>query len=70
VDKQASFERHLGHVRKGDREPQVPPHAPENDIARIVTPFEGIGRGDGHGLTLSDADSLFRNDTRFAAVLL
>jgi predicted P-loop ATPase len=30
------------------RKPQVPPHAPENDIARIVTPFEGIRRGDGH----------------------
>ena len=48
VNAQTAFERHLGHVRKGDRKPQVPPHAPENDIARIVTPFEGIGRGDGH----------------------
>jgi hypothetical protein len=48
VDEQTTFERHLGHVRKGDRKPQVPPHAPENDIARIVTPFEGIRRGDGH----------------------
>jgi hypothetical protein len=48
VDEQTTFERHLGHVRKGDRKPQVPPNAPENDIARIVTPFEGIRRGDGH----------------------
>jgi len=38
----------MGHVRKGDRKSQVPPHTPENDIARIVTPFEGIRRGDGH----------------------
>ena len=48
VDEQTTFERHLGHVRKGDRKPQVPPHAPENDIARIVTPFEGVRRDDGH----------------------
>ena len=48
VNEQTTFERHLGHVRKGDRKPQIPPHAPENNIARIVTPFEGIGRGDGH----------------------
>jgi hypothetical protein len=41
-------ERHLGHVCKGDRKPQVPPHTPENDIARIMTPFEGIRRGAGH----------------------
>ena len=48
VDEQTPFERHLGHARKGDRKPQVPPHTPENDIARIMTPFEGIRRGDGH----------------------
>jgi hypothetical protein len=47
VNEQTTFERHLGHVRKGDRKPQVPPHAPENDIARMVTPFEWIRRGDG-----------------------
>jgi hypothetical protein len=28
--------------------PQLPLHAPEHDIARIVTPFEGIKGGDGH----------------------
>ena len=33
MDKHTAFERHLGHVRKGDRKPQAPPHAPENDIA-------------------------------------
>src|SRR5215467_11531830 len=48
VNEKTTFERHLGHVRKGDRKPQVPPHAPENDIDRIVTPFEGIRRGYGH----------------------
>ena len=48
VDEQTTFERHLGHMRKGNRKPQVPPHTRENDIARIVTPFEGIRRGDGH----------------------
>jgi hypothetical protein len=42
VNEQTTFERHLGHVRKGDRKPQLPPHTPENDIARIVTPFEGV----------------------------
>jgi hypothetical protein len=55
---------HLGHVRKGDRKPQVPPHAPENDVARILTPFEGIRRGDGHVSPLPDPGSDFRNDTR------
>src|SRR6516164_6714474 len=45
---QTTFECRLGHVRKGDRKPQVPPHALGNDLARIVTPFEGIRRGDGH----------------------
>ena len=39
VDEQTTFERHLGHVRKGKRKPQVPPNAPENNIARIGTPF-------------------------------
>jgi hypothetical protein len=48
VDKQTTFQCHLGHVRKGDRKPPVPPHAPENDLARIVAPFEGIRRGNGH----------------------
>jgi hypothetical protein len=48
VDEQTTLQRHLGHVRKGNRKPQVPPHTPENDIARIVTPFEGIRRGDRH----------------------
>jgi hypothetical protein len=48
VDEQTAFERHLGHVRKRDQKSQVPPHTPENDLASIVTPFEGIGRGDGH----------------------
>jgi len=42
VDEHTAFERHLGHMRKRDREPQVPPHTPENDVARIVTPFEGV----------------------------
>src|SRR5262245_65912290 len=45
VNEQTTFERHLGHVRTGDRKPQVPPRAPENVIARIVAPFEGIRRG-------------------------
>ena len=48
MDEQTTFERHLGHVRKRDRKPRVPPRAPKNDVARIVTPFEGIRRGDGH----------------------
>jgi hypothetical protein len=34
--------------RKGDREPHVPPLAPENDIARIVTPLKASEAGDGH----------------------
>src|SRR5215467_15711661 len=48
VDEQTGFERHLGHVRKGNRKRQVPPHTPENDIARIMTSFEGFRRGNGH----------------------
>src|SRR5262249_24496585 len=47
VDEQTTFQRHLGHVPKGNRKPQVPPHTPENDIARVVTPFEGVRRGHG-----------------------
>jgi hypothetical protein len=39
VDEQNTFQRHLGHVRKGDRKPQASPNASEDDIARIVTPF-------------------------------
>jgi hypothetical protein len=32
VDEQTTFQRYLGQVRKGDRKPQVTPHAPENDM--------------------------------------
>jgi len=39
VDQQTTFQRHLGHVRKGNRKPQVPLRTPENEIARVVTPF-------------------------------
>jgi hypothetical protein len=48
MDKQTTLERHLSHVGKRDREPQVPPHALEDDVPRIVTPFEGIRRRDRH----------------------
>lgn len=40
MNKPSPFQRHLSHVRKGNAEPQVPPHTPENDVTRIVTPFE------------------------------
>jgi hypothetical protein len=42
MDEQATFERHLSHVRKRDRELQVPPQAPQDNVTRIVAPFEGI----------------------------
>src|SRR5262249_8259686 len=48
MDEQATLERHLRHVGKRDREPQVPPHAPEDDVSRIMTPFEGIQRSNRH----------------------
>jgi hypothetical protein len=40
-------------------------HTPENDIARIVTPFEGIGRGDGH---VSPYQILIRFSQRYHAL--
>ena len=46
MDEQTTFERHLGHVRKGNWKPHGPPHTPENNIASSA-PFEGIRRGDG-----------------------
>src|SRR5579885_770410 len=35
VHEQAPFDRHLGHVHKRDGESQVPPDAPESNVARI-----------------------------------
>jgi len=48
VDEQTTFESHPGHMLKMRSETLVPAHAPENDIARIVTPFERIRRGERH----------------------
>jgi hypothetical protein len=48
MEEQATLERHLRHVGKRDREPQVPPQAPEDDVSRIVTPFEGVRRSNRH----------------------
>ena len=48
ADEQASFYGHLGHL--GDREgvPQIPAHTPQDDVTRIMSPFEGIGCGNRH----------------------
>src|SRR3954471_3225069 len=47
IDGQSALVCHLCHVRERDRVPQVPSHAPHNDVARIVAPFERVRGSDG-----------------------
>jgi hypothetical protein len=63
MDEQPALERHLGHVHERDRKPQVPSHAPEDDVARIMAPFEGIRRRHGHVSPYQIKAHPFRNDT-------
>jgi hypothetical protein len=50
ADVQSSFLCHLRHLRHGNRIPQIPPHAPQDDVTGIVSPLERIGGSDGHVL--------------------
>ena len=59
ADGQTSFRRHLRHLRHRERITQIPPYAPHDDVARIVSPVEGIVRGDWHVPNLPDRHPRF-----------
>src|SRR6516165_3203424 len=48
VNLHAPFRQNLGDVFVGQRISQVPAHAQNNDLTRIVASFERVGRGDRH----------------------
>jgi hypothetical protein len=55
---------HLGHVRQRNRVAQIPPNAPQNNVATIVTPFKWIRCCDGQHLPYQPALANFRNGTK------
>ena len=48
LDEQASFHCHLTHLCDRERVPQIPAHAPQDNVTRIMSPLEWIGCGDRH----------------------
>ena len=58
------FGHPLGDVLVGERIPEIPAHAQNDDLSRKLAPFEGIVRVDRHGiLPYQDAGSEVRNGT-------
>src|SRR5436190_19656197 len=47
IDCQSAFCRHLCHMHERDWVPQVPSHAPHDNVAGIVAPLERIRGSDG-----------------------
>ena len=59
ADGQPSLLGYFRHLRDRNWIPQIPPHAPHDDVARIVSPFEWIRAGDGHVSPLPDRPHRF-----------
>jgi hypothetical protein len=47
-DEQTSFDSHFTHLCHRERVPKISPHTPQDDVTRIISPFERIGCGDRH----------------------
>src|SRR5450755_2897852 len=48
ADRQTSFRGHLAHLCRRNRVAEIPTHTPHDDVTRIMSPLEGIRRGDWH----------------------
>jgi hypothetical protein len=67
ADGQPSLHGYFRHLRDRNWIPQIPPHAPHDDVARIVSPFEWIRGGDGHVSPYQIGLTGFRNETPASA---
>src|SRR3954452_13291601 len=63
IDQKTTFRSHLRHMRKRDWIPQVPSHAPHDNVTRIVAPLERIRGSDGQHSPYQPSPTRFRNGT-------
>src|SRR4051812_44374120 len=63
ADRQTSFRGHFPHLCHRNRIAEIPAHTPHDDVARIMSPLEGIGSGDRHISPYQTGLLSFRNGT-------
>ena len=66
IDSKSTLDRHLCHMRERDWIPQVPSHAPHDNVTGIVAPLERIRGSDGQHSPYQPAPTRFRNGTAVA----
>jgi len=64
TDEHASFNGHLTHLCYGERVPEIPAHTPQDNVTRIMSPFEWIACGDRHVSRYQTRLAGFRNGTK------